>query len=93
MVDTSCGSWMRVGMDAWALGLDASAVIALRVAKIASGGDPAGEEARLMVSEKLLSIGELPVGMLGLTPLAGTRKALRYYERKVSANRRRLSAG
>ena len=84
------GAWVRAGLDAWSLGIEASSVIGLRVAKIASGGDPTGAEARLMVSEKIESAWELQSALVGLTPLAGTRKALRHYGRKVSANHRRL---
>lgn len=92
-MDTSCEAWARVGTEAWALGVDSSIVVALRLARIASGGDPAGTEARLMVTEKLASIWELTPAMVGLTPLAMTRRALDYYAGKVAANRQRLLAG
>lgn len=86
--------WAKAGWDAWALGLESSAVIGLRVAKIAMGGPAAGEEASRMLSEKLQSAMELQAalvtGRLGTTPLAGARNTLRHYRRKVKANRRRL---
>ena len=91
MIDKSYAAWMRAGMDTWALGIEASAVVGLRVAKFASGGDLDGAEARLMVAEKLASAWEVQAGMIGLTPLAGARRALSHYGGKVSANRRRLS--
>lgn len=88
-------AWMRASLDAWALGIDASAVIGLRVAKAASGGDVNGEEARLMVAEKMQAAWEMQVclmtGQFGTNPLAGTRKTISYYGRKVTANRKRLS--
>lgn len=87
--------WASAGMDAWALGIEASAVIGLRVAKLAMGGPAAGGEAYLMLSEKMLAAIELQTalatGQLGTTPLVGTRKVLKHYRRKVKANRKRLS--
>lgn len=86
--------WFNAGIDAWALGLEASAVIGLRAAKIAAGGIGAGEEAQLMVSEKMLAALELQAafatGRMGSTPLSGAKQALRHYRRKVRANRKRL---
>ena len=47
-----------------------------------------------MVAEKVQASLELQAatitGRLGATPVAGTKKAIRHYGRKVSANRRRL---
>ena len=87
--------WATAGLDAWLLGIEAAAVIGLRTAKIAGGGDPDGRETRLMVAEKMQSAFELQVAMvtgaLGATPLSGSRAVLRHYKRKVSANRRRLA--
>jgi hypothetical protein len=37
--------WLRVTMDAWALGFEASSVIGLRMMKLAAGG-PAAEVER-----------------------------------------------
>jgi hypothetical protein len=88
------GGWASAGIDAWTLGMEASAVIGLRVAKMATGDAAAGAEAQLMVSEKVQSMFELQAAMLtgrmGTDPLAGTQKMLRHYRRKVRANRRRL---
>ncbi|RYD81734.1 MAG: hypothetical protein EOP61_42675 [Sphingomonadales bacterium] len=81
------------GWDAWALGMESSAVMGLRIARIAMGGPAAGEEAQRMVAEKMQSALELQsalvTGRLGATPLAATRKTLRHYRRKVKANRQR----
>jgi hypothetical protein len=86
--------WAGASMDAWALGMEASAVIGLRVAKMAVGGTAAAEEAQLMLSEKMQAAFELQAalvtGRLGDNPLTGTRKTLRHYRRKVKANRKRL---
>ncbi len=87
--------WAKAGWDAWTLGMESSAVIGLRVAKIAMGGPAASEETARMLSEKVQSAIELQTalmtGRLGTTPLASTRKTLRHYRRKVKANRKRLS--
>ena len=86
--------WTNASLDAWALSMEASTVIGLRVAKMAIGGPAAGSEAFLMLSEKMQSAMELQsalvTGRLGATPLAGTQKVLRHYRRKVKANRKRL---
>lgn len=86
--------WARAGWSAWALSVEASTVIGLRVAKMAACGPDMGSEAYLMVSEKMLSALELQSAMLtgglGSTPLASTNTVLRHYRRKVKANRTRL---
>ena len=70
-------------------------MIALRTAKVLSGGDAKGDEARLMVSEKLAAAFEVQSAMLsgalGGSPAAATKKVLRTYTRKVRANRKRLA--
>jgi hypothetical protein len=94
MYKWSYDGWASAGIDAWALGMEASAVIGLRTIKMAAGGIDAAEEAQLMVSEKMQAAMELQsalvTGQLGANPLAGTRKVLRHYRRKVKANRKRL---
>lgn len=94
MTRSTYAGWASAGFDAWALGIEAAAVMGLRTAKIAGGGDLDGREAQLMVAEKLQSSFELGMAMvtggLGLTPLQGSRAVLRHYKGKVSANRRRL---
>jgi hypothetical protein len=86
--------WAMAGWDAWTLGMESSAVIGLRVAKIAMGGPDASAEANRMMLEKLDSAVELQTrlltGRLGTDPLATTQKTLRHYRRKVKANRKRL---
>jgi len=87
--------WMRLSMDAWALGLEASAVIGLRTLKLAAGGPAADAEARRMVSEKVQAGVELQqcalTGGLGFSAAGMTAKTMAHYRRKVRANRRRLS--
>lgn len=81
---------------AWSsLGLDASAVIGLRLAKIAAGGPAAAVEAQRMVTEKALAAVEAQWA-IGLAVATGKgrgagHKTLALYRRKVKANRRRLS--
>ncbi len=87
--------WVRLSMDAWALGLEASAVIGLRTLKLAAGGPAADAEAKRMVSEKVQAGVELQqralTGGLGLSAAGATAKTMAHYRRKVRANRRRLS--
>lgn len=68
--------------------------MALRGAKISTGGDMDGAEARRMVAEKLEAAWALQAlamtGALGLTAPAALDKTLKHYRRKVRANRRRL---
>jgi hypothetical protein len=87
--------WLDVGMSAWSLGMEASAVIGLRSLKIAAGGAAGEAEARRMVSEKIdagVALQMLAItGGLGFTPQGAAAKTLTHYRRKVRANRRRLS--
>ncbi len=86
--------WFDVGLNAWMLGLEASAVIGLRTLKIAAGGPAAQAEARLMLSEKLAAGAALQAkamtGALGASPASATASTVSHYRRKVRANRRRL---
>lgn len=86
--------WMRLGMNAWALGLESSAVIGLRTLKIAAGGAEAEAETRRMVSEKMDAVLALQrmafTGGLGATPQRAAARTVAHYRRKVRANRRRL---
>ena len=88
-------SWLTIGFDTWMLGLEASTVVGLRMAKLASGGTAAETEGRRMVEEKVKALSELQMlaltGGLGLTSQRAASKSLAHYRRKVRANRRRLS--
>ena len=87
--------WLRLTMDAWTLGLEASSVIGLRTMKLAAGGAAAQAEANLMVNEKIASTLSLQAqafrGGMGLTPHRAAARTLAHYRRKVRANQRRLS--
>jgi len=87
--------WLRLGLDAWSLGLEAGAVMGLRTVKIARGGPAADAEARRMISEKVDAAVALQTlaltGALGATAPRMAGKTLAHYRRKVRANRRRLS--
>ena len=87
-------AWLKLGVDAWTLSLQATHVIGLRTARIAAGGPAAGLEAWLMLSEKWQAATEIQADFLtrgpGASPVATTRRALAVYKRKVAANDRRL---
>ena len=89
--------WYGIGLDAWRLGLEASAVIGLRTLKLAQGGPAAQAEAELMVGEKLaatVALGSMALtGGLGLNPAQASARTLAHYRKHVRANRRRLGKG
>lgn len=86
--------WLGVGLDAWTLGVEASAVIGLRALKLAAGGAAAEAEAYRMVAEKVAAGLDLQAkamsGALGYSPAGATAKAVGHYRRKVRSNLRRL---
>lgn len=87
-------SWFHLSIDAWTLAAEAAIVAGIRVGRMSLGGPSAGDEARLMVGEKLDAALQVQAHLLGaafsLTPVAATDWTLRHYRRKVRANRRRL---
>lgn len=87
-------SWMSIALDGWAMGIEASAVIGLRMVKLAGGGAKAAAEAELMVAEKIAAAIELQAlavtGALGTSLQSATARSIRHYAPKVRANRRRL---
>lgn len=89
------GAWMKAGMDMWMLGAEAGSVMALRVARIATGGSAGAAEAELMVTEKVRAAIEvqtrLMTGALGVTLLEATQGTLKHYRRRVAANNKRLT--
>ena len=95
MKRSSPQAWTSLGLDAWALGLEASAVIGLRTMKLAMGGAGTGAEAQLMVSEKVKAALELQTalmtGKISADPVQAGRAIVAHYTRKTRANRRRLS--
>jgi hypothetical protein len=88
-------SWLRIWVDAWSLGFEASSVVGLRAMKIAAGGAAAATEAHRMVSEKIeasLTLqGKALNGGLGITALSAAAKTLDHYRQKVRANQTRLA--
>ncbi len=88
-------SWFRLWWDMGSLGVESSAVIALRLAKISTGGPAADRESTLMVDEKVAAASDLyfkaMTGALGFAGPTVLAKTLTHYRRKVRANRRRLS--
>lgn len=88
--------WLRIGMDAWSLGIEASTVIGLRTLKIAAGGAAGEAEFRLMFAEKFDAGLQLQAkamkGAMGPTPERAVTASLAHVRRKVRANRKRLSA-
>lgn len=87
--------WLRLGLDSWRLGAEAQGVIALRLMRIAGGGEVAARETELMVAEKIKTLNEVQTQMLtslmtGSGHLAPQRTVTQY-RRKVRANARRLT--
>lgn len=87
--------WVNYAAAWSSLGFESSAVIGLRLAKLAGGGPAAALEAHRMVAEKTTAAVEAQWEM-ALALAAGTghragHKTLALYRRKVKANRRRLS--
>lgn len=89
--------WLKLSLDAWSLGVEASTVVGLRTLKMAAGGAAADTEGRRMVEEKIRAGMELQsmamTGALGLNPHQAVSKTLIHYRRKVRANQRRLLKG
>ncbi len=87
--------WLKLSVDTFWLGAEASQVVALRMMKLAGGGAGAAAEAQRMVTEKVAAAmavqTELALGAMSGSPHAGPTKAVALYRRKVRANRRRLS--
>jgi hypothetical protein len=91
----SATPWFMVGLDAFALGMEAAAVIAQRSLILAEGGARAQAEAVRMVAEKAEAATALAMraalGDLGQHPSTISANAVRHYRTKVRANRRRLA--
>jgi len=89
-------AWFLLACDAAQLGFEAQTVIALRLARLATGGASARREVQRMVSEKAAAVVEAQIATIG-APATGqksvrvAKKVLRIYKKRVRANRRRLS--
>lgn len=94
MTRSACEDLIAIGIDSWLLGAEAVAVIALRSATLAMGGNTAWREAKRMVAEKPaahLALGvALANGSLGSNPVKIAHGAVEHYHRRVRANRKRL---
>lgn len=84
------GSWWKLDMDATLLAMESQQVIALRLAKLATGGAAAQAEAQHMVTEKIMAAQE---AALLIATGGSTAGVVAGYRRKVRANARRLSQG
>jgi hypothetical protein len=87
--------WLKASFGLWMLTGEVSVVMALRGMKLAAGGPAAAAEFHRMVSEKIAAGLALQAqawsGELGATAPAVINRATRYYQRRVRANRRRLT--
>jgi hypothetical protein len=82
------GIWFSAVAEGVQLGVEAQTVVALRLLKIVRGGSAAGEEAILMLTEKVAAAGEaLATVMKG----GSGQRVIRRYRSRVRANARRLS--
>lgn len=80
--------WFSAITKGLQLGFDVQTVVALRLLKIARGGSAAGEEATLMVTEKIATAGE---ALATLMTGGSGQKVFRRYRSRVRANAGRLS--
>jgi hypothetical protein len=89
-------TWFSLAMNVARLALESQQVIALRMARLASGGSSGDREARLMVSEKIDTMGET-VFAASLLAAAGrgapaiATDVVRRYRKRVRGNAKRLS--
>ena len=72
--------WLKLSLDTFWLGAEASQVMALRMAKLAAGGAGAAVEAERMVSEKVVAAlavqTDLLLGALCGAPQAGPTRGV-----------------
>ena len=84
----------RVPLDPISFGADVASVMALRVIRIAAGGQAGRKEARLMVTEKMAALAHvqfsLASGAYGYTLQSMTQGTGNHYARAVRSNRKRL---
>lgn len=84
-----------LALDSWQLGLEAWAVIGLRIPRLLVGSPAAALEAHRMIVEKIEAVGLLQwkamTGDLGASPDAVIRNLIAHYRKAVGRNRRRLA--
>lgn len=90
-------TWFTLPLQTMQLGFEAQQVIGMRLMKVAMGGVEAGKEMELMVAEKTKAALDaqmvLAGAVFGADPEKTAGKVMAIYQRKVSANRRRLAKG
>ena len=89
-------AWARLAMQAAVTGFEAQSVMTLRFMRLAAGGARAQSEARRMVTEKVVALGEAQsaatvAAIKGDEGPRVAKKVLRVYKRRVRKNRRRLT--
>jgi hypothetical protein len=90
--------WFEVALKATQLCVDAQSVMALRMMRLAAGGARAQGEAQRMVVEKIAAIAEAQAAAISAA-LDGHQdhvivsKTLGAFDKRVRANKRRLSRG
>jgi hypothetical protein len=89
-------SWFALTFKMAELGFEAQNIVALRLMRLAAGGSSGQAEATRMVGEKISALGEAHIA--GTTAVVKRRsvnvvaqKIIRIYEKRIRANRRRLS--
>ena len=87
--------WFAIARDAGRLAVDAQAVVALRLARLARGGKRGQAEARRMVDEKVHALLQAQAdaakaAFAGKQAPAIMKKTIGLYGRRVRSNRRRL---
>jgi hypothetical protein len=88
--------WLALTFKAAQLGMDAQRVIALRMMRLAAGGMAGQNESLRMISEKIAAVGEAQAAALsaiasGQKDTVIAKKVLRVFEKRIRANKRRLT--
>lgn len=88
--------WLALSFQALKLAMESQNVIALRLARVAGGGVPAFAEGNQMFAEKAAAFGEAQFAisqnlLAGGDGVGAAHKVLAIYNKRVSANSKRLS--
>jgi hypothetical protein len=88
--------WVALGMRVFQLGLEAQSVVALRMLRLASGDSRGQDELNRMVVEKMTAVAEAQMTaavaiMDGHKDHVVAKKTLNVFQKRVRANKRRLS--
>lgn len=93
MKRTASTDWARFAHDSYWLWAESMMVMGMRTTDIMTGRGSV-QENTLMVTEKLQAAGELSLKLVTggiLDPEKSVHNAVRYYRKRVTANRKRLS--